>query len=170
MHDRTLDRVLPVYDVVERHATRISASPDAALAAARAVTPREAPLLRWLFRLRGLPVADAPLWGTMQRLGFGVVGLGDGAAEALVAVGRPWTIGGGLQRVGAPADFAEPGYAVMAIAFSARDGALFTETRVRLTDASARRRFRVYWKVVRPFSGLVRRSWLAAARRRAEGE
>lgn len=56
----------------------------------------------------------------------------------------------------------------MAADFGFREGVLSTETRVWLTDARARRRFRAYWLVVRPFSGLVRRSWLAAARRRAE--
>ena len=122
-------------------------------------------MLRRLFRLRGLPVLDAPIWETMQSLGFGVSG-----EDVLVAVGRPWTLGGGLRPVEAPAAFDEPGYAVMAIAFAARNGMLVTETRVRLTDSVARRRFRVYWFVVRPFSGLVRRSWLAAARSRAEAE
>ena len=45
---------------------------------------------------------------------------------------------------------------------------LETETRVFLTDAAARRRFGAYWLVVRPFSGLTRRLWLRAAKRRAE--
>ena len=52
--------------------------------------------------------------------------------------------------------------------FRADGGRLTTETRVLLTDARARRRFRLYWLVVRPMSGLVRRSWLRAAKRRAE--
>ena len=52
--------------------------------------------------------------------------------------------------------------------FHGEDGRLVTETRVRLTDETARRSFRGYWLVVRPFSGLVRRSWLKAAKRRAE--
>ena len=47
-------------------------------------------------------------------------------------------------------------------------GALTTETRVWLTDASARRGFATYWLLIRPFSGLIRRRWLAAAVRRAE--
>jgi hypothetical protein len=160
----SLDRVLPEYDVAERHSTRVVAEPVVALDAARAVTAAEAPMLRRLFRLRGLPVLDAPIWETMQSLGFGISG-----EDVLVAVGRPWLLGGGgLRRVEAPAAFDEPGYAVMAIAFEALNGLLVTETRVRLTNSVARRRFRAYWFVVRPFSGLVRRSWLAAARRRAE--
>lgn len=49
------------------------------------------------------------------------------------------------------------------------DGArLETETRIYLTDASARRRFGAYWLVIRPFSGLTRRGWLRAAKKRAE--
>jgi hypothetical protein len=38
---------------------------------------------------------------------------------------------------------------------------------VRLTDDEARRRFARYWRVVGPLSSLTRRSWLAAAKRRA---
>src|SRR6266568_8960026 len=45
---------------------------------------------------------------------------------------------------------------------------LATETRVHATDSAARRRFRLYWFVVGPFSALIRRRWLAAARRAAE--
>ena len=49
-----------------------------------------------------------------------------------------------------------------------RGSRMETETRIFLTDVAARRRFAAYWLVVRPFSGLLRRSWLQAARRRAE--
>jgi hypothetical protein len=45
---------------------------------------------------------------------------------------------------------------------------LCTETRVVATDADSRRRFGRYWRVIRPGSALIRRNWLAAAKRRAE--
>ena len=38
----------------------------------------------------------------------------------------------------------------------------------RAAAVAARRRFGAYWLVIRPFSGLVRRRWLHAAKRRAE--
>jgi hypothetical protein len=44
-----------------------------------------------------------------------------------------------------------------------------TETRVHATDASARRRFARYWALIRPGSGFIRRMWLRAIKRRAEG-
>jgi hypothetical protein len=46
---------------------------------------------------------------------------------------------------------------------------LRTETRVFAADAAARRAFGRYWLAVGPFSSLVRRRWLAASARVAEG-
>ena len=136
----------------------MNAPPERALAAARAVTPRETPLLRLLYRMRGLGADPArPVWEQMRAQGFGEV-----APNTLAANGRPWLLVEKLGETG-PGSFAK-----MAMDFRAEDGVLSTETRVLLTDARARRRFRAYWLVVRPFSGLVRRSWLRAAKRRAE--
>jgi hypothetical protein len=44
---------------------------------------------------------------------------------------------------------------------------LYTETRVRCLGASSRRWFRLYWLVIRPFSGLLRRSMLRGIRTEA---
>lgn len=46
---------------------------------------------------------------------------------------------------------------------------LTTETRVRVTDQRARRRFAIYWAIIRPASGLIRRDMLATVALRAEG-
>jgi hypothetical protein len=45
---------------------------------------------------------------------------------------------------------------------------LETSTRCQPTDAAVRRRFGAYWRLIRPFSGLVRRDMLGAIARRAE--
>jgi hypothetical protein len=44
---------------------------------------------------------------------------------------------------------------------------LATETRVAALDDAARRSFARYWRLIRPFSGLIRRRWLLAGARRA---
>jgi hypothetical protein len=54
------------------------------------------------------------------------------------------------------------------VEFRARPGALTTETRVHVPDPVSRRKFERYWRVVRPFSGLIRVLVLRAAKRRAE--
>lgn len=165
---RGLDEALPVWHHVERHGLYVEASTDRALAAVHEVSAAEMPAGRLLLRLRGLRPAQAgPLVDAMVAGGFARFG-----DDVLVLVGKPWSVRGGLRRVDDFVTFDEPGYAKMAVDFTAvPDGTgtrLATETRVLLTDPASRRRFAAYWLVVRPFSGLVRRSWLAAAKRRAE--
>ena len=159
---------LPVYHHGERHAIRVAATPERALAAAREASLDDVPLVRFLFRLRGLRAPPrSSIWSALLAEGFQPWG-----DDMLVLVGKPWSPKGGTRRVEDFVGFAEPGWAKMAMDLRAvpeGDGSrLETETRVYLTDAVARRRFRAYWLVVRPFSGLVRRSWLKAAKRRGE--
>jgi hypothetical protein len=45
---------------------------------------------------------------------------------------------------------------------------LTTETRIYATDASSRRAFARYWRVIYPGSSLIRRMWLRAIKKRAE--
>jgi hypothetical protein len=166
----SLADALPVYHHSERHTIRISATPERALEAAREARLDDMRLVGLLFKLRGLrAAARGPVWDALLAQGFQTLG-----EDTLVLVGKPWSPGGSLRRVDDFVAFAEPGYAKMAMDLRAvpdGDGArLETETRIYLTDAAARRRFRAYWLVIRPFSGLVRRSWLSAARRRAESD
>jgi hypothetical protein len=158
---------LPVYHHSERHSIRVAASPERALAAARETTLDDLPVVRGLARLRGLRPGHGPLWDALLGASFQQFG-----EDTLVLVGRPWTPSGGRRRVDDFIAFAEPGWAKMAIDLRAvPDGSgarLETETRIFLTDRAARRRFAAYWLVIRPFSGLTRRLWLRAAKRRAE--
>jgi len=43
-----------------------------------------------------------------------------------------------------------------------------TETRIFAPEASVRRKFGAYWRVIYPGSSLLRIGWLEAIRRRAE--
>jgi hypothetical protein len=182
-----LDEFLRDYDVNEVHSIRIAATPDAVMAAVRSLTSREVRLATVLMSLRGLPAAilrprrrwarsdrilDAPLIDHFTRGGFVV--LAERPDElVLSAVGRFWKLEGEVRRVSRDefASFDEPGYAtVVNLHARAVDGGtvLSTETRVKLTDAAARRTFRRYWRVVMPGSALIRRAWLRAIRKRAE--
>jgi hypothetical protein len=164
-----LDRVLPAWEVRETHGIRIDAPAARILDAVREVTPADAPLLRALFAVRGLPAGSRePVWTQMlSRAGFVQLAEEPGCELVAGAIGRPWNLFERLRRDVDFASFDEPGYAKMALGFHAVDGLLTTETRVRLTDDEARRRFARYWRVVGPLSSLTRRSWLAAAKRRA---
>jgi hypothetical protein len=168
-----IERHLPHFDVRERHALRIQAAPEAVLAAARSLNLGDSPLCRALFRLRGMPRRALGMEG-MRSLGFVLLEEREGRGFVLGLIGRFWSPRGGLLRFEPPAfaAFARPGYARAAWSFEAEEDGegtlLTTETRVHCADPRGRRLFRLYWLVVRPFSGLIRREALRLVRRRAE--
>jgi hypothetical protein len=109
-------------------------------------------------------------------LDSGFVLLAERAPREIVLglAGRFWTSAGGISRV-EPDEFRaydRPGMALAAWNFTVLptdEGSLVaTETRVRCTDDAAHRSFARYWRVIRPFSGLVRGEALRAVRRAAE--
>lgn len=180
-----IDDHLPHAEFAERHALRMHAPPQRAYAAARRLDLSGSLLVRALFGLRSLPALFTGKGGrpekglgttmdTLLRNGF--VLLDERAPHEFVLglAGRFWTPAGGIERLH-PAEYAvfdRPGMAVAAWNFTVLPtdaGSLVaTETRVRCTDDAARRSFRRYWRVVRPFSGMIRMEALRAIRRTAE--
>jgi hypothetical protein len=179
-----IDAWMPAWDAVERHATHVRASPEAVWEVARTLDFARSPVIRALFALRSLPgllsrgprrpALGATLDGLL-RSGFVLLGERPGEELLLGLVGRFWRPDGGIVRLTADElrAFDRPGYAVATWNFTlAAEGGgarLATETRVRCTDAAARRSFLRYWAVVGPFSGLIRREMLRSIRRAAEG-
>ncbi len=167
MRTLALDEVLPRHDWNEVHAIELAATPEAAVAALLASPVAPGTLVRALFRLRGLR-ADRTIEEAMAGMGFAVLRR---TADEIVlgAAGRPWPPRGAI---GAIAD-ARSGDVRLAVDVRATESGpnrclLSTETRVEATDPASRLAFGRYWRIVGPFSGLVRRRWLRAARERAE--
>src|SRR5688572_8198193 len=178
-----LDGFLPAWDFAERHALRVAAPPEATYAVARTLDLSGSLPVRTLIALRGLPArlaAGARGRGlgldldALLRGGFVLLGERPPHEFVLGLAGRFWRPSGGLLRFSAEEFRAldQPGIAVAAWNFTvlpAEDGSLLaTETRIRCTDARARRSFGAYWRVIRPFSGLIRREALRTIRRTAE--
>lgn len=172
-----LDSLLPEFQFVERHRTWVDASPEAALAAAREVSLADMPLARLLMRIRGMRTpARGPLLEQMLAGGFVRLGETPGHEVVAGAIGQMWKLSGGhTPKVAGAVEFAafkQPGYAKAAMSLAVHEVngrcELVTETRVFATDGAARRSFSRYWLVIRPASGLIRRVWLRAAKKRAE--
>ena len=187
-----LERRLPRYDFVERHAVTVAALPADAYAALRRADLRRSVVTRGLLLLRSLPglvvapratvrrfvARGGPLPLTLDALasaGFVVLDEEPGVELVLGTIGRFWRPSGGMRRF-APHEFAsfeEAGWAKAAWNFRVEPGPnggaiVSTETRVLCTDAPSRRAFRRYWWIVRPFSGLIRLDLLRIVRREAE--
>jgi hypothetical protein len=163
-----LDEVLPRWHYRERHSIGVDASPERVFEAVRHVPISDMPVTNLLFRLRGMRGASSV--SVFERLPPSFTILAEELNRELVTggIGKPWRLRGGGVRVEDFRAFAQPGYAKMAMNFRLDGRTLSTETRVFLTDEAAGRAFRRYWFVIRPFSGLIRRVWLRAIKRRAE--
>jgi hypothetical protein len=170
-----IDRFLPIYEVWEHHQVEVATGTSRAYRAVVDLDLSRSPIIRFLFALRGLPKRQPLTLQDISTVGFVVLGEDPGKEIVLGVTGRFWRAGGGLRRVG-PDDFAtftEPGYAMAAWNFRVEPtgsgrSIVSTETRVATTDVASRRAFRFYWRLVGPFSGLIRRRALALVKKNAE--
>ena len=187
-----IDEFLPEYDAREIHRTQVHASPSRIYCAFRSTDLADAMLVRICLALRALPgVLLSPMRGLRQfriRLrtsmtlhefethGFRVLAENPPHELLIGLMGSFWKMDGGLL----PIDSASfkgsqlPGTARVAWNFTVgeeKNGMceLATETRVNCSDAKSRRYFGLYWAVIRPGSGLIRRYMLRSIRKKAEG-
>jgi hypothetical protein len=177
-----IDEFLPHYDVVERHDVFVAATPARVYRSVRALDVSRMPVTAALLAVRGIPhlltgsirPSRSVTIDQLMRMGF--VLLADRPPSEIVfgAVGRFWRPTSGIVRISADGfgEYAQPGHARAVWNFriepEPRGCRLRTETRVECIDAAARRSFRLYWAVIGPFSGLIRRDMLRAIRRDAE--
>ena len=180
-----LDASLPEFEHTELHDIWLDADPATVYRALCATTCREVRLLAPLMALRSLPALltghrpggylSTTVFATLEDSGFVRIAEEPGREIVFGVVGRFWKLTDNaplrsVQDRETFIRFAEPGYAKAAMSFIVRaeghGSRLITETRIRTTDPGSCRSFRRYWRLVRPGSGLIRRSWLAAVRRR----
>lgn len=169
-----LDACLPEYQFAERHEVVVKASVEEVYAAVCALDMSTSPLVHLLFRLRGLPPATLTLDG-LRRSRFTLLGQHPDQELVLGIVGRFWRLSGDLQRLDAEGfkSFDRRGYAKAAWNFSLTPMAdavtcLATETRILCLDEHSRRRFRLYWLLIGPFSACIRREILRIIKSKAE--
>lgn len=178
-----IDRFLPEYQVTSRHRTLVHAPIDQVYEALFGVDLYDSWPTQLLFALRGMPALfrrggqhrkREPLTlDRVTRTGFIMLGQEEPREVVLGLVGQFWKLTGGLQ-MGLDSNgflaFGAPGYAKAAWNFLLTDhpeGTLVeTETRTYCTDPASLRRFRRYWAMIGPFSGLTRREILRLLRRR----
>ena len=180
-----LDDFVPAYQFAEFHTIRIKAPRERVYQAIRDVPANEITLFRtltWIRRFgrRGpegilntpekMPLLDVATHTSFMLLAE------EPDREIVLGTLVAAPKGTRLKKDPTPDDFKAlhaPGFALGAINFRVEDTAngetlLTTETRIYATDASARRNFAAYWRVIYPGSALIRVMWLRAIRRRAE--
>jgi hypothetical protein len=181
--DALLDRVMPTYEIVERHRVRVAAPAEVTFAVAAEMDLQQSRVVRSIFKGRELLLGSKPehrnrprgILAFMKSLGWEVLAETPGREIVMGAVTQPWEADVVFR--GLPAEafaaFRDPGY--VKIAWTVRadpagegQSVFRTETRAVATDPVARLRFRRYWSVVSPGIILIRRAMLAPVRTEAE--
>ncbi|HEY3027224.1 MAG TPA: hypothetical protein VGJ55_13830 [Pyrinomonadaceae bacterium] len=178
-----IDSFVPVPDAAEKHSIQIAANREAVYQALRTTDFGRSWIVKGLLLFRSLPKflrhpfrrAQANRRITLQTIidaGFGVLAEAPNREIVLGVTGPFWRPAGNVLpfneenfRGAVP-----PGVACAVWNFAVEDVGerrtiLSTETRIISGDSSSRRKFRAYWLLVRPFSGLIRRLMLRAVRR-----
>jgi hypothetical protein len=180
-----IDSFAPNPDAVEIHRIAINASPETVYQTLWTADLGGSLIIKLLLGLRSLP--EFVLRGgrlrrdrkvTLQTIidsGFGI--LANEPEEVVLGVtGKFWRPTGNLSPFNRT-DFDRPvpsGIARAVWTFTMREDSsggtiLSTETRVICGDSASRRKFRLYWFFVRPFSGLIRLLMLRAVKREVGG-
>src|SRR4051812_37076091 len=179
-----LDDWMPRWQVGEKHALEIAASPEKVFAAIHDVRADEILLFRTLTAIRRCgqdgpenilnapdqkPLLDVATQTTFVLLDNDVprevvIGSVIAAPRAQRTSGRP---GPALFRKALP-----PGVILATMNFlvtpNQAGSTVTTETRVYANTPAALRRFGVYWRLIHPGSDVIRRMWLRAIAQRAE--
>jgi hypothetical protein len=189
-----LDQFLPVWQFGEFHSIRIAMPKEKVYVALKQVTADEIYFFRTLIWIRRFgrngpegilnPPPDTPLLQVATKTTFIVLAEQPNqefVVGTLIAAPRGWRPGVNKTPEGFKALAASeaPGFVPAAMNFRLEDcppsrvaslpcTVLTTETRVYATDASSRRAFARYWRVIYPGSSLIRRMWLRAVKERAD--
>ena len=176
-----IDEWLPEYQVSARYSLLVRASPESTYAALAHARFSNLPIVRGLMRLRGYRLGagkkTAPIPSKEEhQLGSFLLLATVPEQEVLLGLaGRFWRPDGGIVpglTVEGFRNFLREGYAKAVWNFSlepTREGTrVSTETRVQTLGPAATAKFRLYWLVVGPFSGLMRKAMLKEVKRIAE--
>jgi hypothetical protein len=144
-----IDDWLPEFDVGKRYDAAVAALPERAVDLMLAAPVAPDAFVGALLAVRGLPGRGRAVEDYLRALDF----------DHLGRTPNEWAAAHDGKRL------------KIAVAFEAEPipggSRLATETRVRALDDRARRRFRLYWLAIGPFSGLIRRRWLRAVQEAA---
>ena len=190
-----LDKYLPKYDFTEIHTIKVKATPEAAYRAIIETTLGEiSGFVRWLFWLRELPekmvgrqtdsmTADGPMIGQIEKNGFTIIEEQPPCEKVFGLIvpgkiGRVWDKSSGYGSLVANAEeflaFKNPHYLLVVANLLVKDSGVpgivtvYTESRTMALSEKSCKSFRPYWAFIRPWSGLIRRLWLRAIKKRAE--
>lgn len=174
--EKLIDEYLPLFHFSETHATEVNAPVSVVYSSFLACDLGRSAIVRFLFRLRRLPECEMNIEG-LQQIGFRMLARHEDREIVFGLIGKFWTFSAVILPFQSEkfVSFDGEGYAkaagnLLAVPITSHRTRLITETRVQCTSSWSRVRFALYWSLIRPFSGLIRREWLRLIKQHAEIE
>lgn len=167
------EKYLPDAQFITENTEFIKSSPAAIYPYLEYLDFSEATLTHLLFQLRGINVPKGTNVSTPNQSNFILLEKVPDKGIVLGLVGQFWKLSGKLQHFDASefASLPDKGYAKAVWYFyltPAASGTILTaETRIFCPDEHTLSKFKKYWKVVKPFSGIIRHNILKAIRNNA---
>jgi hypothetical protein len=170
------DRFLPNYDFSEKHSIIVNQPPEKIYALVDNLDFSGSWVIKILFKLRGMAARMTMKEGLLRQR-FIMLAQIENEEILLGLAGQFWKPDGNLQKL-TPDSFvnfhargflkATWGFTLTVLA--GNKTTVETETRIQCLDEVAYRKFRRYWFVIRPFSGLIRKEILRSIRKKAEAD
>ena len=158
-----IDTLLPRHTFREYHATVVNASMETVYAASKNFDLSKSRLIRWLFTLRGLPTKRMQLQDFVSDIGFTPIAENRPVEHAIGFWARYK-----IEPIPTPdaflADSIAPRVKVVwnfyLTALAPHRVRLSTETRILCLTPASTITFGLYWMLIKPFSGMIRKQML----------
>ena len=169
--EKLIDKYLPEYSFSEYHEVVINCSIAEVYESARNFDLSKSKLIKWLFKIRGLPTKRMHLQDFISDIGFTIIEE-NVPVENLIGF---W-VKNKIEPITSPAGFINNTISAKVKAvwnfyleeIDSNKVKLSTETRVICTTAISRVTFGLYWMVVKPFSGVIRNRMLQIIKQDSE--
>ena len=168
---KLIDKYLPRYSFKEYHETIINGPIEVVYETARNFDLSKSHLIKWLFKIRGLPTKRMHLQDFISDIGFTIIEENI-PVENLIGFWARYKI----EPILSPDDFIKntiPARVKVVWNFyleelDSNQVRLSTETRVLCITPSAKVFFGLYWMIIKPFSGVIRKKMLRIIKQSSE--
>jgi hypothetical protein len=170
------DRFLPNYNFSEKHSIIVNQSPEKIYALVDNLDFSGSWVIKILFKLRGMTTRMTMKEGLLRQR-FIMLAQIENEEILLGLAGQFWKPDGNLQKLTPDGfvtfqarGFLKATWGFTLTKLTGNKTTVGTETRIQCLDEVAYRKFRRYWFVIRPFSGLIRKEILRSIRKKAEAD
>lgn len=169
------EKYLPHFDFHSAHAIVVNVPIAEVYPLISSLKFKHTGLTYWLMKLRGMnpPGYFSVQWFEESHF----VKLEEVADKEIILgiIGQPWKFAGNLQKFQSHefisfnnAEFIKATWSFELVKLSSTQTEIKTETRIACPTEQVKRRFGLYWFVIRPFSGLIRNEVLKSIKREVE--